>query len=106
MTRSFAIASLAWLMSGAWLAFACGGSVGPPADGPGPTAMQSCPTSGPGGVTGAGACWVFSPASAGASPLGQNASRLNYALEPPSSARGTLVVLLNGSGGSPSQLVI
>jgi len=53
-----------------------------------------------------GACWVFSPASAGASPLGQNAVRLNYALEPPGTARGTLVVLLNGSGSTPSQLTI
>src|SRR6185436_8038691 len=69
-------------------------------------ALQRCPTSGPGGVTSAGACWVFSPASAGASPLGQNASRLNYALEPPGSARGPLVVLLNGSSSSPSQLTI
>jgi hypothetical protein len=56
-------------------------------------------------VTSAGSCWVFSPASAGANPAGQNATRLNYALEPPAS-RGTLVVLLNGSGGSPSQMTI
>ena len=104
--RSFAFASLVWLLTGAWLA-GCGSSPpGPSPGGLGPVAMQSCPTSGPGAVTGAGPCWVFSPASAGASPLGQNASRLNYALEPPGTARGTLVVLLNGSGASPSQLMI
>ncbi len=68
--------------------------------------MQPCPTSGPGAVTSAGACWVFSPTSAGASPFGQNAGRLNYALEPPGAGKGTLVVLLNGTGGSPSQLTI
>jgi hypothetical protein len=54
----------------------------------------------------AGACSVFSPASAGASPLGQNAGRMNYALEPPGPARNTLVVLLNGTGSSPSELMI
>jgi pimeloyl-ACP methyl ester carboxylesterase len=47
---------------------------------------------------------VFSPASAGASALGQNAGRLNYALEPSGSARSTLVVLLNGSGSTPAEL--
>src|SRR4249920_2082329 len=101
--RSFAIAGLVWLMSGAFLTLGCGSPAAPSAGGMGPVAMRPCPTSGPGGVTSAGACWVFPPASAGASPLGQNASRPNYALEPPS-ARGTLVVLLNGSGSSPSQL--
>jgi hypothetical protein len=49
---------------------------------------------------------VFSPASAGASQAGQNANRLNYALEPAESARRTLVVLLNGSGSTPSELTI
>jgi hypothetical protein len=72
----------------------------------GPVAMQACPTSGPGAVTSTGACLVFSPASAGASALGQNAGRQNYALEPSGSARGTLVVVLNGSGSSPAQLTI
>jgi hypothetical protein len=57
-------------------------------------------------VTSAAACWVFTPASAGASPLGQNASRPNYALEPPGTASGTLVVLLNGTGSFPAQLTI
>jgi hypothetical protein len=99
------IAALVWLMSGAWLA-GCGSPAAPSAGGMGPVAMQPCPASGPGAVTSAGACRVFSPASAGASPLGQNASRLNYALEPAGAARGTLVVLLNGSGSSPSQLTI
>lgn len=103
--RSFAIASLVWLMTGAWLA-GCGGPTRPSGGSTGPVAIQTCPTSGPGAVIGVGTCWVFSPASAGASPLGQNASRLNYALEPPGTARGTLVVLLNGSGSTPSQLTI
>ena len=57
-------------------------------------------------MTSAAICMVFSPASAGASPIGQNASRLNYALEPQGTARGTLVVLLNGSGSTPSELTI
>jgi hypothetical protein len=104
MTRSFAIPSLALMMSG--LAFACSGPVTPSNGGMGPVAMQACPTSGPGAVTGAGSCWVFSPASAGASALGQNASRLNYPLEPSGSARRTLVVMLNGSGSSLAQLTI
>ena len=104
MRRSFAIAGVVWLLSGAWLALACGGPVTPSTGGPGPVVLQSCPTSGLGGVPSQGACWVFSPASAGASTLGQNAGRLNYALEPPGSARSTLVVLLNGSGSNPSQL--
>jgi hypothetical protein len=103
MTRSFAIASLA-LMSGTCLTLACSGPV-TPSDGD-PVGMQACPTSGAGAVTSAGACWVFSPASAGASALGQNAGRLNYALEPSGSARRTLVVLLNGSGSFPAQLTI
>ena len=104
--RCFAIAGLVSLMSGTCLA-ACGGSPSAPSTGAmGPVAMQPCPTSGSGAVTSAAACRVFSPASAGASPSGQNASRLNYALEPPGTARGTLVVLLNGSGSFPSQLTI
>ena len=106
MTRSFACASLAWLMSGTWLTVACSSPVAPSTGGLGPAAIQPCPTSGPGAVTGAAACWAFSPVSSGASGLGQNAGRLNYALEPPGSARGTLVVLLNGSGSSPSGLTI
>ena len=105
MTRSFASAGLVWLMSGAWLAFAC--SPASPSDGDmGPVAMQPCPTSGPGAVASAGACLVFSPVSVGASPAGQNATRMNYALEPSGSARRTLVVLLNGSGSYPAQLTI
>ena len=93
-------------MSGAWLAAGCGSPAAPSPGGAGSVAVQSCPTSGPGAVISAGACWVFSPASAGASPLGQNAGRLNYALEPAGTARGTLVVLLNGSGSFPAQLTI
>ena len=100
--------SLAWLMSSAWLTVACSSPVAPSARDMGPSqiGIQPCPTSGPGGVTSAGACWTFSPASSGASPLGQNANRLNYALEPAGSARSTLVVLLNGSSSFPAQLTI
>src|SRR5688500_9543706 len=105
MARSFAIAGLACLISGTWLALACS-PVTPSNGGPDPVAMQPCPTSGPGAVTSAGACLVFSPASAGASPVGQHAHRLHYALEPSGSPRRTLVVLLNGSGSSPAQLAI
>src|SRR5262245_51345510 len=108
MTRSFATASLLLQMSGAWLTIACGNPVAPSPAGMGPASagIQPCPTSGPGALTSAGACSTFSPISAGASPGGQNASRLNYALEPADSASHTLVVLLNGSGSSPSQLTI
>jgi len=66
--------------------------------------LQTCPTSGPGGVHAAGSCWVFSPVAAGASAAGQNATRLNYALEPGGPATGTLVLLLNGTSGSPGQM--
>lgn len=47
---------------------------------------------------------MFSPVSAGASAAGQNATGLNYAVEPAAPASGTLVLLLNGSGGSPAQM--
>jgi len=104
--RPFAIVGLVSLISSAWLAFGCASPVAPAPGGMGAVAMQPCPTSGPGAVTAAATCWVFPPTSAGASPLGQNANRLNYALEPPGTARGTLVVLLNGSGSSPSELTI
>src|SRR4029453_9086175 len=106
MTRSFPIARLAGLMSCTWLTVACGNPVAPSTVGMDPIAIQPCPTSGPGAVTSAGACGTFSPASSGAGRLSQNATRLNYALEPPGPAKSTLVVLLNGTGGSPSQLTI
>ena len=86
---------------------ACGATAPAPASGDaGVVAMQPCPSSGPGSVFPAGACLTFSPASAGASPLGQNATGLNYAVEPAGSPSGVLVVLLNGSGGSPGQMAI
>src|SRR4029453_1573421 len=108
MTRSFAITSLPLLMSSACLTVACSNPVAPSSGimGHTPVGMQPCPSSGPGAVTSAGACWVFSPASVGASPIGQNANRLNYAVEPAGSARNTLVVLLNGSSSFPAQLTI
>ena len=104
MRRSFTFA--VWLISGTWLALACSGPVTPDTGGPDAAGMQPCPTSGPGAVISAGACLVFSPASAGASALGQNASRMNYALVPSGTPRRTLVVLLNGSGSFPAQLMI
>ena len=67
--------------------------------------LRACPTSGPGAVLGTGSCWMFSPASAGASAAGQNATGLSYAVEPAGPASGTLVLLLNGSGGSPGEMV-
>ena len=50
MTRSFAITSLAWLVSGAWLTVACSNPVAPSSGGmsPSPIGIQPCPTSGPG----------------------------------------------------------
>lgn len=104
MTRSFLNAGLVMIVSG--LVFACSGPSTPSDEGPDPVTMQPCPTSGAGAVTSAGACLVFTPVAAGASALGQNSGRLNYALEPSGTGRTTLVVLLNGSGSSPSQLTI
>jgi len=93
----------ACLFAAIGLALACGGPASPSSES---QSLQPCPTSGPGGVVTTGRCFVFSPASAGASVAGQNATRMNYALEPSSPARGTLVVVLNGSGQSPSLLMI
>ena len=88
------------------VALACRGP-GAPADADaGPSVTRPCPTSGPGSVVTAGSCSVFTPVSAGASPLGQNSTRLNYAVEPSGTPSGFLVLLLNGSGGSPGQLSI
>ncbi len=86
------------------LALGCGDPVTPSGAAIGAAGLQACPTSGAGAVVSVGSCWVFSPALAGASPLGQNASRLNYAVEPSGSARRSLVVLLNGSGSTPAEL--
>src|SRR5215470_4901924 len=63
--------------------------------------IRPCPASGPGAVVARGRCFVFTPAAAGANPAGQNATIPNYALEPSSTPSGALVLLLNGSGGSP-----
>ena len=104
MTRCVVVARQATLMWAACVAIACSDPVTPS---PGhPEALQPCPTSGAGAVASAGPCWVFTPNSAGASLIGQNASRLNYALEPTGAPRNTLVVLLNGSGSFPAQLTI
>jgi hypothetical protein len=106
MTPPLAKRRLPWLLSGAWLALSCGGAAGPSSETSGSAPLQSCPTTGAGAVVSSGPCWVFSPASAGANPLGQNATRMNYAMEPAGSRRNTLVVLLNGSGSFPAQLMI
>ena len=84
---------------------ACGG-VTPRGNGDaGVVGLRACPTSGPGAVLATGSCWMFSPASAGASAAGQNATGLSYAIEPAGTESGTLVLLLNGTGGSPGQMV-
>lgn len=87
-------------------ALACGGARFPASGDAGVVVPGPCPTSGPGSVVTGGACWVFTPLSAGASPLGQNSTHLSYAVEPSGTPSGFLVLLLNGSGGSPAQLVI
>ena len=104
MPRPVAVARHVSLLFGMSLALACDGPAKPSGGGPGSVPLHACPTSGPGAVTSAVTCWVFSPASAGASPVGQSANRLNYAVEPSGSGRGTLVVLLNGSGSTPAEL--
>jgi len=90
-------------------ALACSGLPGPGNGGGGPDggapSIGSCPTSGAGAVAGAGACLTLTPALTGASPAGQNALRPSYALEPSGAPSGALVLLLNGSGGTPAGMV-
>lgn len=64
--------------------------------------LPSCPTTGKGAILAPGPCFVFTPAQAGASTLGDNADVLQYALEPSVAPKGALVVQLNGSLGSPA----
>lgn len=87
-------------------ALACGGGAVPGSGDAGPTSLARCPTSGPGALVTGGTCSVFTPAAAGADPAGQNATRPNYAVEPAGAPSGQLVLILNGSGGSPGQLVL
>ncbi len=61
-----------------------------------------CPTTGMGAIIATGGCVVFTPAEAGAAASGENAAKNQYALEPVGTAKGALLVELNGSGGSPS----
>ena len=87
-------------------ALACGGVAVPGSGDAGPISLGRCPTSGPGAVVTGGTCSLFTPAAAGADPAGQNATRPNYAVEPSRAPSGQLVLILNGSGGSPGQLLL
>jgi hypothetical protein len=87
-------------------ALACSDMAVPGSGDAGSISLGRCPTSGPGALVTSGTCWVFTPAAAGADPAGQNATRPNYAVEPSGAASGQLVLILNGSGGSPGQLVV
>ena len=66
--------------------------------------LQECPTSGTGAVVTKGRCFAVTPAQTGASADGENATKPSYALTPARNgrARGTLVLFLNGSGGTPA----
>lgn len=64
--------------------------------------LASCPTSGKGAIVAPAACHVFTAARAGASATSANASDDEYALEPAVTPRGTLVIHLNGSLGTPA----
>src|SRR5262245_31666252 len=97
MLNPFTISARTCLLTSMSFALGCGGPSVPSNGDSGPATLQACATSGAGAVITAGPCSNFSPTSAGASALGQNASRMNYALEPTGAARNTLVVLLNGS---------
>jgi len=67
-----------------------------------PVALRTCPTSGKGAVSAPQGCFLITPAEAGASPRGVNAMDDSYALEPGGTPRGTLLVVLPGTGGVPS----
>jgi hypothetical protein len=69
-------------------------------DGGRPVVLRRCPTAGPGAMEG-DECFLLSPVEAGLDAAGTNATVDQYALRPPSGARGTLLVFHNGSGGSP-----
>jgi hypothetical protein len=63
--------------------------------------LSACPTQGAGAIIAPGPCVVFTPAQAGADSTGANANLYQFALEPGGTAKGQLVVHLNGSLGSP-----
>jgi hypothetical protein len=64
-----------------------------------------CPSSGVGAIVAPARCLVFTPADLGADPSGVNATERHYALEPAGTPRNRLVLMLNGSGGTPATLI-
>jgi hypothetical protein len=79
---------------------ACGKSGAVPTDGGIVEQLRACPTTGSGAMEG-DVCFVVTPAETGLAADGINATVDQYALRPPSGARGVLLVHFNGSGGSP-----
>jgi hypothetical protein len=64
--------------------------------------LTPCPVSGPRSFTlPSTSCFTVTPADAGASAAGENASEPSYAIAPDSGANGKLMLWLNGSGGHP-----
>lgn len=64
--------------------------------------LTACPTQGAGAIVAPAGCVVFTPQQAGADGSGVNATQYQFALEPSGTAKGVLVVHLNGSLGSPA----
>ncbi len=67
--------------------------------------LRRCATTGRGGIAG-DVCFNLTPIESGLNATGANADVDQYALRPTSNARGTLLIYLNGSGGSPRGAVI
>jgi hypothetical protein len=66
-----------------------------------PSGLRTCPTTGKGALTGGG-CFVLTPVESGLPSTGAGANEDQYALRPAGTARGVLLVFMNGSGGTPS----
>lgn len=67
--------------------------------------FSNCPTTGTGAIAPVGPCSFFTPAEAGANPAGVNADQDNYAIEPPVTPLGQLVVYLPASLAWPARQV-
>jgi hypothetical protein len=67
--------------------------------------VAACPTTGKGAISAPAACWTFTPAQAGASAAGANATDAEYALEPAGTAQNALVLYINSSLSSPAMQI-
>ena len=75
----------------------------------GGAAGHACPTTAPGAiqVPSGATCLTVTPVETGASSMGQNAGSAQYALypSPTTTAKGQLVLFMNGSGGDPAHAI-